>query len=59
MTRKENKSYYYYLYDMSLLETIEFTFEDVAIKYYDDIINIFSSERGEDYSIAWHGVAKC
>ena len=57
MTRSEDKYVFNYLYEMSMLETIEFLFSDVVIDYRDNMIGI--QDRTYGYFIAWHGVAKC
>ena len=46
----------WFLYDMSLLETMEIVFsETITIDYYDDIIVIYLSKN--DDILAWHGTA--
>lgn len=56
MKRSENKEFFRYLYDMSLLETMEFIFcDDIFIKYMDNMIGII--DKNHAYFIAWHGVA--
>lgn len=60
MKRSENNDYFRYLYDMSLLETMEFIFCDdivLYIDYRDSMIGI--TDKSYDYFIAWHGVVKC
>ncbi|KKL82724.1 hypothetical protein LCGC14_1981860 [marine sediment metagenome] len=59
MKRSENKEFFRHLYDMSLLETMEFIFcDDIVVDYRDTMIGIV--DRNHDYFIAWHGVAgKC
>jgi len=59
MKRSENKDFFRYLYDMSLLETMEFIFcDDTVVDYRDNMIGIV--DKGHDYFIAWHGVVgKC
>ena len=63
MKRSENRYFCSYLYQMSLLETIEFLFcDDTAVEYGDNMIVIFhvDSFDDEDEPIAYHGVAgKC
>jgi len=55
MKRSENKEFFRHLYDMSLLETMEFTFcDDIVVDYRDNMIGIV--DRNHDYFIAWHGV---
>ncbi len=55
MNRSANILFFNYLYEMSLLETMEFAFcEDIIIDYRDDMIGIH--DRTYDYYIAWHGV---
>ena len=56
MKRSENKEFFRHLYDMSLLETMEFIFyDDIIIDYRDNMIGI--EDRKHEYFIAWHGVA--
>jgi len=56
--RSENKEFFRYLYDMSLLETMEFIFcDDIAMDYRYNMIGIV--DKNHAYFIAWHGVAVC
>lgn len=56
MKRSENKEFFRYLYDMSLLETMEFIFcNDITVDYRDNMIGIV--DKNHAYFVAWHGVA--
>lgn len=65
MKRSENRYFFSYLYQMSLLETIEFIFcNDTSIEYGDRMIVILDNDKchvdDEDEAIGYHGVAgKC
>lgn len=56
MKRSENRELFRHLYDMGLLETMEFIFcDDIIIEYSDNLIGIV--DKNHDYFVAWHGVA--
>ncbi|KKN25223.1 hypothetical protein LCGC14_0887040 [marine sediment metagenome] len=59
---QESKPLYYYLYDMSLLETLEFVFRDeIVVEYRSDMIIILDNNGhpffDNDRETVWHRVA--
>lgn len=59
---QESKPLYYYLYDMSLLETLEFVFRDeIIVEYRSDMIIILDNNGhpffDNNRESGWHRVA--
>lgn len=61
MKPDKNGNYYHNLYNMGFLETMEFIYSKVTVKYWDDIIIVYNIDplTGGWRVIRYHGVAGC